>query len=57
MNPDIIVMLICGATGILFGATIGCIIMGAFAARAANRANKDAWRAAHLYYTRKMQES
>ena len=53
MSVDATVILIAATAGAIIGGVIGITVMGCMSCRAANRAARDAWRAANVYYTRK----
>lgn len=53
MNPDLIIILISGFTGLFLGALLGFSINSVLSARAVMRAEKHAWAAANLFYSRK----
>lgn len=52
-SPDSIALLIASGAGCLLGSFITALVMGTIAQSKARRADKEAWEAANIYYTRK----
>lgn len=57
MSIDATSLFIAGVAGCIIGAMVTTAILGHMAARAATRAERAAWTAANIYYTRKGNES
>lgn len=56
MNPELVTLLIAGASGAVIGGIITVAVMSNLACRASVRASKQAWDSARIYYTRKRAE-
>lgn len=53
MIPDSLSLIIAGLVGAVISAVVCVPIMGLIATAKAQRAEKDAWKSANIYYTRK----